>query len=94
MSTKRLLVVFLLLAASIVSLSAQATLLNNPGFEAATGGGQTSNSSWVLSVNLPDWVNSSAQFQDAPWASYLSGNAVLINMHGWPFMRIGKTNFD
>lgn len=53
--------------------TASANLLDDPSFEAATGGGQMSNSAWMLDVNFPDGVEGSAQFQDAPWASNLLG---------------------
>ena len=56
---------FCLLTTSAVS----ANLLDDPGFELATGGTQTSNSAWTLTVNFPDGVSSAAQFQTAPWAS-------------------------
>ena len=52
-----------------LTTQAQANLLDDPGFELATGGGQVSNSNWSLAVNFPDGVEDSAQFQDAPWAS-------------------------
>lgn len=48
---------------------AHASLLDDPGFALATGGGQTSNSAWTLTVNFPDGAEDAAQFQTAPWAS-------------------------
>lgn len=50
-------------------------LLQDPGFESATSGGQTSNSPWVLTVNFPDGVGAAAQFQTATWASNPGGSA-------------------
>lgn len=44
-------------------------LLDDPGFESATGGGQTSNSNWSLAVNFPDTLGASAQFQTASFAA-------------------------
>ncbi len=48
-------------------------LLEDPSLELATPGGQTSNSAWVLDVNFPDGSGGAAQFQDASWASFPSG---------------------
>ena len=59
-------------AAALVAICASlqaANLLDDPGFESATGGGQVSNSSWTLNVNVPDAVNSAAQFQTAAFAA-------------------------
>ena len=56
----------LALAASVALLvactSAQANLLDDGSFDLAAGGGQTSNSAWVLTVDFPD-SDDSAQFQ-------------------------------
>lgn len=57
-----------------------ANLLDDPGFEAATPGGQTSNSNWSLNVNFPDTeppspTEGSAQFQEAAWASNPNGTS-------------------
>ncbi|MAT69059.1 MAG: hypothetical protein CMJ58_05990 [Planctomycetaceae bacterium] len=58
--------------AALVAAASQATaqnLLDDGGFELATGNSSTSNSNWVLTADTPDGTNLSAQFQDAPWAS-------------------------
>lgn len=59
--------VSMFLAASAVALfatTAQAqNLLDDGSFTNAAGGGQTSNSDWVLTVNFPDGVEDAAQFQ-------------------------------
>jgi len=49
--------------------AASANLLDDPGFEAATGSSTVSNSNWVLTTNNPDGGEPSVQFQFAPWAS-------------------------
>jgi hypothetical protein len=66
-------------ALALLAAQAQANLLDDPGFEAATGGTQTSNSAWTLTANFPDPVDppveteGSAQFQFANWSSYPPG---------------------
>lgn len=54
------------------SSSLAANLLLDPGLEESTGGSQT-NPFWTLDVNMPDGVGTSAQFQNAPWASNPAG---------------------
>lgn len=49
--------------------AAQANLLVDGSFEAATGGGITSNSPWVLSANKPNNTDFSTQFQTAGFSS-------------------------
>jgi len=56
-------------AALLFVTAARGDLLEDPGFELATGGGQASNSAWVLDVNFPDGVTGAANFQEAPWAA-------------------------
>ncbi|QDT69087.1 hypothetical protein MalM25_20140 [Planctomycetes bacterium MalM25] len=56
-----------MLAAALLPVAANANLLDDGGFEAATGNTQTSNSDWSLVVGMPN--GPAAQFQDAPWAS-------------------------
>lgn len=52
------------LAAALLTAPASAqNLLDDGSFTAATGGGQTSNSAWTLTVNFPDGMGSAAQFQ-------------------------------
>jgi hypothetical protein len=48
---------------------AQANLLVDGSFEAATGGGITSNSPWVLSANKPNNIDFSTQFQTAGFSA-------------------------
>lgn len=67
---KKLARLFAGLILALIGTMAQANLLDDPGFETATGGGQTSNSDWTLTVNFPDGSDGAAQFQEAPWASY------------------------
>ena len=53
----------------IISTQASANLLDDGSFDLAATGTQTSNSNWVLSVNFPDNVNPSAQFEQSSFAS-------------------------
>ena len=59
----------LLLAIGLTASVAQANLLVDGSFEAATGGGITSNSPWVLSANKPNNFDFSTQFQTAGFSS-------------------------
>ena len=58
----------LLSSAAVILVSfatpSNAALLDDPGFEAATTGTQTSNSDWVLTVNFPDAVQPAAEFRE------------------------------
>jgi hypothetical protein len=69
--TMRYLSILLLLGSA--TLVAADELLEDPGFELATSGGQESNSAWVLTVNYPDGVQAAAQFMTAAFASNPNG---------------------
>jgi hypothetical protein len=73
--TKKLVVLCcaFVLSLGLVATATAQNLLDDPGFELATSGGQTSNSAWVLNVNFPDGVDPAAQFQTAPWSSNPTG---------------------
>ena len=58
-----------LVAVLFYASAAQATLLVDGSFEAATGGTTDSNSAWTLAANKPNNVDFSTQFQTAPWSS-------------------------
>ena len=58
-----------LVAVALGASAAQANLLVDGSFEAATGGGITSNSPWVLSANKPNNFDFSTQFQTAGFSS-------------------------
>jgi hypothetical protein len=61
---------FAILMATVLCASvAQANLLVDGSLEAATGGGITSNSPWVLSANKPNNTDFSTQFQTAGFSS-------------------------
>lgn len=50
-------------AAALLPVAANANLLDDGNFSAATTGSTTSNSDWSLTVNMPDGANRAAQFQ-------------------------------
>ncbi|MCA9200953.1 MAG: PEP-CTERM sorting domain-containing protein [Planctomycetales bacterium] len=56
----------------LVTTSHAQNLLQDPSFDASTPNSQT-NPFWTLDVTFPDGVGSSAQYQDAPWASNPTG---------------------
>ena len=58
----------LLISATFIT-EAQANLLDDGSFEAATNDSQTSNSNWALSTNAPDGTNASARFSASVWAA-------------------------
>ena len=51
------------IAAALLPVSANAYLLDDGGLSLATSGSTTSNSDWVLTVNMPDGSDRAAQFQ-------------------------------
>lgn len=51
------------LSLAMCAVTAQATLLDDGGFDLATSGGTVSNSDWVLTASTPDGTNLAAQFQ-------------------------------
>lgn len=59
---------------SLISPTSQ-ELIQDGSFELATGGTQTSNSSWVMTTES-DGVEPSAQFQTATWAASTGSNGV------------------
>lgn len=63
----------IIVSVGIIGTQASANLLDDGSFDLATTGTQTSNSNWVLSVNFPDGINPSAQFQQSSFASNDSG---------------------
>ncbi|MEQ8211602.1 MAG: PEP-CTERM sorting domain-containing protein [Lacipirellulaceae bacterium] len=48
---------------AVLASSAQANLLDDGSFDDAMSGSTTSNSDWVLTINMPDGVDRAAQFQ-------------------------------
>lgn len=61
-----------MLSLVVFAATAQANLLDDPSFEAATDNTQTSNSAWTLTADVPGAPNggteASAVFEDGPWA--------------------------
>lgn len=56
------------LSVAMVAMTAQANLLDDPSFSAATHDTTDSNSNWTLTVDLPDGTNPSARFRQDNWA--------------------------
>lgn len=66
---KKLCVFSVMLSFALVTATAQANLLDDGSFEAATDNTTTSNSAWTLDANAPDGTDSSATFSESVWAA-------------------------